>query len=505
MDILKANKNPQFSWYPKWVKMDEEHGLTPKEDTDAFKGPPQTKVSFPISARKQDASVYVTIDNGHYGPELALMYTFKEFNERVLTRFTKEQREEPDFAKKKFELFPMMLADKGKRYWDSIVHKIADADKDDDHFNEAFKDYLEKLVGFPNIGDQVIRQLRVQKKPAMMPYDEFVNRRDQLMDYIKDGWLRCTLAMPTAQEQADQIFLHQPTPHQDKYAENNKTVSTDTDELRTFFEGQHMLDVSSGHYKQLCAKLKQQAIARKKKEKAALEEESSTKRQPTSRKNDRRAPRRDYDRDYNRDRRYQPRDDRSGTRRGHEWGRDRRGGRDDRRDDRRDRAQGRGGYSGSSYRRSDDRRHEDRRSNNDRGGRDRSSRNSGSRNEPHAMHVDEEASRRSRSRSRSPERDRSPSPARARARSHSHDSYDSRSRAEEENLMVYATDAAAAAKKKGDDDTVYSSSSSERVYDEKKRQKNKPFPRVEFEKKRAPIKFENGEYLGLGSFYQRAP
>ena len=95
-----------------------------------------------------------------------------------------------------------------------------------------------------------------------MSYDEFTNRRDQLMDYINSGCLRYTLSLPIDEEKAEQIFLAQPVKHQYKYAEHHQKVTVDMDIIKTFFEGQHTIDEFDGSYGKLCQELIWQYIAR---------------------------------------------------------------------------------------------------------------------------------------------------------------------------------------------------------------------------------------------------
>ncbi len=75
-----------------------------------------------------------------------------------------------------------------------------------ENFLKCIQDYLEALVGFPNIGDQLIRWLRTVKKPALMPVHDFMHCREQLMMYIEDGLLCRMMALPGNQEKIEQIF-----------------------------------------------------------------------------------------------------------------------------------------------------------------------------------------------------------------------------------------------------------------------------------------------------------
>jgi hypothetical protein len=69
-----------------------------------------------------------------------------------------------------------------------------------------------------------------------MPMHEFSRRQVQLLSYLEGGYLRQTMDVPTAQEKSEQIFFAQPKAHQNKFANLNKMVPTDTLKMITFFK-----------------------------------------------------------------------------------------------------------------------------------------------------------------------------------------------------------------------------------------------------------------------------
>jgi hypothetical protein len=66
----------------------------------------------------------------------------------------------------------------GLTKWTSIIVKQCqnNADRTKANFDKCIKDYLEVITRFPNIGNQLIRWLRMSKKPALMPMHEFMRR-----------------------------------------------------------------------------------------------------------------------------------------------------------------------------------------------------------------------------------------------------------------------------------------------------------------------------------------
>ena len=70
-----------------------------------------------------------------------------------------------------FSLLGQCFQDVGLTEWISVAAKQCpdDADRTKANFPECIRDYLEAVAGFPNIGNQLIRWLRMAKMPALMP------------------------------------------------------------------------------------------------------------------------------------------------------------------------------------------------------------------------------------------------------------------------------------------------------------------------------------------------
>jgi hypothetical protein len=98
------------------------------------------------------------------------------------------------------------------------------ADCTKSNFNKCIRDYLEAVVGFPNIGDQLICWLCTAKKPALMPMHKFTWHQVQLLSYLEGDYLRQTMDIPTAQEKSEQFIFAQPKVHQNKFADVNNSA-----------------------------------------------------------------------------------------------------------------------------------------------------------------------------------------------------------------------------------------------------------------------------------------
>ena len=113
---------------------------------------------------------------------------------------------------------------------------------------EAIRSYLERVANIKNLGDVLIRQLRLRSKPAATKVDNYVARRQEWMRHIDGGYLNKGLAIPPQQELVEQIFEHQPKSHQRKYAAEHEEVETDLHQLQVFFNGCHAADRSDGTF-----------------------------------------------------------------------------------------------------------------------------------------------------------------------------------------------------------------------------------------------------------------
>jgi len=87
------------------------------------------------------------------------------------------------------------LQGKAVTHWKKVLQKYSsDADKTHDNFMEILKDYLEKVQNVKNIGNQVIRQMQEHKKPALMPFEDYLACHDQLWSYLNSAFLRYQLS-----------------------------------------------------------------------------------------------------------------------------------------------------------------------------------------------------------------------------------------------------------------------------------------------------------------------
>ncbi len=89
------------------------------------------------------------------------------------------------------------------------------------NFKKGLKDYLEAITKCTYLGDQVIRWLRLRGKPAHMRFEDFLNRRVQILNYMKKGYLCHCMELPVESELCEQVFLAQPKAHHVKYAEKH--------------------------------------------------------------------------------------------------------------------------------------------------------------------------------------------------------------------------------------------------------------------------------------------
>jgi hypothetical protein len=134
-------------------------------------------------------------------------------------------------------------------------------------FKEAIALYFKSLVGLKYIGNRVIHQIQEQKKPTMMPYNDFERHHCQLLLYVtQNNLLHRTLIVPTPQELVEQLFLVQPKAHQAKYAKISEDVEQDANKLCTFFEGCRVDDVTDCTFHKLKTSIATNCKAKKDKD-----------------------------------------------------------------------------------------------------------------------------------------------------------------------------------------------------------------------------------------------
>ena len=127
-------------------------------------------------------------------------------------------------------------------------------------FKESQKDYLENISEIKNLGDCIIRQLRDLAKTAAMDFDDYLDRLEDYKLHLEGSMPRNTLAAPTEQQWADQIFSQQPKTHHLKYNEKHEEVDKDFPNLKLFFNGFHKREVSEVTFSRI---MKNSADARK--------------------------------------------------------------------------------------------------------------------------------------------------------------------------------------------------------------------------------------------------
>ncbi len=231
-DLVKVQNTPQFNWDTCWTSVGAD-GMPDKLIKEGLKQPDWIKVSFEKGTK--EITGHVAPDQALFGTEYFLVYTLPNFKSKILTRLSDAQKDNGQLL---FSLLGQCFQDVGLTKWTSIVAKWCpnNADRTKANFNKCIRDYLEVVVGFPNIGNQLICWLTTAKKLALLPMQEFMRRQVQLLCYLESDYPHQTMDIPTAQEKSEQIFFAQRKVHQNKFANLNKTVPSDPLRMIAFFE-----------------------------------------------------------------------------------------------------------------------------------------------------------------------------------------------------------------------------------------------------------------------------
>jgi len=70
-----------------------------------------------------------------------------------------------------------------------------------------------------------------------MWFEQFLNQRMQILNYVKQGYLHHRLENPGDAKLCEQVFLALPKAHQVKYTKKHHLVKDDILKLQEFFEG----------------------------------------------------------------------------------------------------------------------------------------------------------------------------------------------------------------------------------------------------------------------------
>ena len=220
-NILRARLNPPFGWHYAWLPLNEDGQPNIKHES-ALKQPETIKIRWDVpessrsgSGRPREVSADIIPDQGLFGCEFAMIHTFPTFEKLIKSRLDENSNE---FVEQLYDLMGRCFQGKSQTKWSKVITKVAVNDRSTDNFLEAQRDYLEAIAEVKNLGDCVIRQLRDRAKPAAMAFDDYIDRRNEWRRHAEGDYLRNTLAMPTPQEWAEQIFSQQPKAHQLKYA-----------------------------------------------------------------------------------------------------------------------------------------------------------------------------------------------------------------------------------------------------------------------------------------------
>ena len=232
---MRARQSPPFGWHYSWVPLNED-SLPNLTHSSAFKQPETIRVRWDEATKDSKREVVADIvpDRGLFGCEYAMIHTFPEFEKRIVARL--DDTDEKAHGKMLYSLMNRCFQGKALTKWTKVADKVALDDRTADTFKVTQQEYLESLAKIKNLGDCLIRQLRDRSKPSPMPFNDYIDRRDEWRRHLNGPYLRHTFAKPNDQEWAEQIFSQQPKTHQARYAEKHEDVETDIDKLKLFFK-----------------------------------------------------------------------------------------------------------------------------------------------------------------------------------------------------------------------------------------------------------------------------
>ena len=153
-ELLTVIDEPAFNWYPKWIELNDK-GQPKNPIKDGMSQPPTIKILWSTS-NGCEMSCKVTPDKGLFGPKYALAYTIPNFEKKLLIRWDKDHKEDPEYMNKKFDLFRSCLQGTAVTKWDLCAMKYKGTKRTKKNFKNCIRDYLEAIAKCTNLGDQVI-------------------------------------------------------------------------------------------------------------------------------------------------------------------------------------------------------------------------------------------------------------------------------------------------------------------------------------------------------------
>ena len=182
MNILRSQQNPPFGWFYKWTPLNED-GVPTTDLETALKQPETIRLKWGVTetgvsarGRTREVSADIVPDKAILGAEYALIHTIPDFEAKIRPRLDSTAA---NFVVQLHDLFGRCLQGKAVTKWNGVLADYPTDDRTVDSFKEAQQKYLEKVAEVKNLGDILIRQLRNNKKPAVVGFEDYLARRQE--------------------------------------------------------------------------------------------------------------------------------------------------------------------------------------------------------------------------------------------------------------------------------------------------------------------------------------
>ncbi len=155
-DLIKAQKTPQVNWYTCWTSLGA-NDMPDKLIEEGMKQPDCIKITFQI--RTKDIKNTLRRTRHNLDPNF-LIFMLQDSKAKILTWLFDPWR----ITVLQFNLMGQCFQEVGLTEWTNIISKQCPEKKDHTiyNFDECIMDYLMAVIGFPNVGDQIIRCLAPQ-------------------------------------------------------------------------------------------------------------------------------------------------------------------------------------------------------------------------------------------------------------------------------------------------------------------------------------------------------
>ncbi len=119
----------------------------------------------------REVSANILPNQGMFGAKYALRFTIPQFEAKIRPRLAGAA--DPGHVPSLYDLFGCCLQGQGTAKWELVITEQPVAMRDVASFFKPHRDYLECVQGLKQLGNCIIRQLRLNRKPPELLFEDY--------------------------------------------------------------------------------------------------------------------------------------------------------------------------------------------------------------------------------------------------------------------------------------------------------------------------------------------